>query len=94
MILTQTLGLIYDVRAALANVHRSLKPGGVLLCTVPASGRISYEGPALDGDFWRFTEASVRQLFAEVFPVDGLRCACTETFWPAPRSSTVWPRTN
>ena len=71
VILTQTLGLIYDVRAALANVHRSLKPGGVLLCTVPASGRISYEGPALDGDFWRFTEASVRQLFAEVFPVDG-----------------------
>ena len=57
-LLTQTLGVIYDVRAALATAHRVIKPGGVLLCTVPASGRISYEGAALDGDFWRFTEAS------------------------------------
>ena len=69
-LLTQTLGVIYDVRAALATAHRVIKPGGVLLCTVPASGRISYEGAALDGDFWRFTEASTRRLFAEVFPVD------------------------
>jgi len=68
-ILTQTLGLIYDVRAALATAHRILKPGGVLLCTLPAAGRLSYEGPALDGDYWRFTEASVRRLFAEVFQV-------------------------
>ncbi len=40
-ILTQTLGLIYDVRAAIANAATALKPGGVLLCTLPASGRIS-----------------------------------------------------
>ena len=69
-VLTQTLGVIYDVRAALANAYRLLKPGGVLLCTLPAAGRISYEGPALDGDYWRFTEASIRRLFGEVFPVD------------------------
>ncbi len=68
-LLTQTLGVIYDVRAALASACRVLKPGGVLLCTVPASGRISYEGAALDGDFWRFTEASARRLFAEIFPI-------------------------
>lgn len=67
-ILTQTLGVIYDVRAALRTAYRVLKPGGVLLCTLPASGRISYEGAALDGDFWRFTEASARRLFAEVMP--------------------------
>jgi peptidoglycan/xylan/chitin deacetylase (PgdA/CDA1 family) len=68
-ILTQTLGLIYDVRSAVAEAHRLLKPGGVLLCTVPASGRIGCEeAQSLDGDFWRFTEASVRRLFAEVFP--------------------------
>ena len=68
-ILTQTLGVIYDVRAALGTAYRVLRPGGVLLCTLPASGRISNEGAALDGDYWRFTEASVRRLFAEVFPI-------------------------
>jgi peptidoglycan/xylan/chitin deacetylase (PgdA/CDA1 family)/glycosyltransferase involved in cell wall biosynthesis/SAM-dependent methyltransferase len=69
-ILTQTLGLLFDVPAAIANACRLLKPGGVLLCTMPASGRISYEPPALDGDYWRFTEASVRELFAAVFPLE------------------------
>jgi peptidoglycan/xylan/chitin deacetylase (PgdA/CDA1 family)/SAM-dependent methyltransferase len=66
-ILTQTLGLIFDVARAVAEAARVLKPGGVLLCTVPASGRISYEDRDLDGDYWRFTEASVRRLFAGVF---------------------------
>ena len=68
-ILTQTLGVIFDVAAALGHAVRVLKPGGVLLCTMPASGRLSYE-EGLDGDFWRFTEASVRRLFAEVLPPD------------------------
>ncbi|MFH1176457.1 MAG: polysaccharide deacetylase family protein, partial [Acidobacteriota bacterium] len=49
---------------------RLLKPGGVLLCTVAALGRISYEDRGLDGDYWRFTEASLRALFAEAFPLD------------------------
>jgi peptidoglycan/xylan/chitin deacetylase (PgdA/CDA1 family) len=68
VILTQTLGVIFDHRAALAETFRILRPGGVLLCTVPATGRIDEE-LGLDRDYWRFTEASVRRLFAEVFPV-------------------------
>jgi peptidoglycan/xylan/chitin deacetylase (PgdA/CDA1 family)/glycosyltransferase involved in cell wall biosynthesis len=71
-ILTQTLGLIFDVGAAIRQACRILKPGGVLLCTVPAAGRISHEGDGLDGDFWRFTEASIRRLFAEAFPIDSV----------------------
>ncbi|MBA3884337.1 MAG: polysaccharide deacetylase family protein [Acidobacteria bacterium] len=71
-ILTQTLAFIFDVQSAIAHACRILKPGGVLLCTVPASGRISYEPPALDGDYWRFTEASMRHLFASVLPVDSI----------------------
>ena len=67
-ILTQTLGVIYDVPAALRHACRILKPGAVLLCTLPAIGRISYE-EGLDGDYWRFTQASVRRLFSEAFPL-------------------------
>lgn len=70
VILTQTLGLIFDARGALAHAARILKPGGVLLCTLPASGRLSPEGSGIDGDHWRFTEASTRALMAEQFPLE------------------------
>ena len=66
-ILTQTLHLIYDVRAALYHAHRMLAPGGVLLLSVPAVSRIS-RGAGAEGDFWRFTTASCRRLMEEVFP--------------------------
>jgi peptidoglycan/xylan/chitin deacetylase (PgdA/CDA1 family) len=70
-ILTQTLHIIYDIRAAVSHAARLLKPGGVLLCTIPALSRVNYEDGGLDGgDYWRLTEAAVRQLFAEVFPLD------------------------
>ena len=42
-ILTQTLGVIFDTASVLAHIYRILKPGGVLLCTAPAIGRLSYE---------------------------------------------------
>ena len=40
-IVTQTLQFVYDVRSALATLHRILAPGGVLLATVPGLTRIS-----------------------------------------------------
>jgi SAM-dependent methyltransferase len=65
---TQTLHVIYDVRAALVGCHRLLKRGGVLLATLPALGRTTYEDGGLEGgDYWRFTLPAVRRLFAEVF---------------------------
>jgi peptidoglycan/xylan/chitin deacetylase (PgdA/CDA1 family)/GT2 family glycosyltransferase/SAM-dependent methyltransferase len=68
-ILTQTLHIIYDVRAAVRYAARALAPGGVLLATLPAVSRINFENGGLDGgDYWRFTEASVRALFGEAFP--------------------------
>ena len=64
-VLTQTLHLIYDVPAALAHAWRILKPGGVLLATVPAVGRVANPG---DGTtYWRFTSASCQKLFGAAF---------------------------
>ena len=70
VILTQTLHLIYDVRAALRTVYRVLKPGGVLLMTVPGISPISRLDHEHWGDSWRFTTWSMRRLSAEVFPAD------------------------
>jgi GT2 family glycosyltransferase/SAM-dependent methyltransferase len=70
-ILTQTLHIVYDLRGAVANAVRALKPGGVLLCTIPAVSRVNDENGGLDaGDFWRLTQAAVLRLFADVVPVE------------------------
>jgi hypothetical protein len=65
-VLTQTLQLIYDVRGAIVQSHRLLRPGGVLLVTVPVVSRI-VPRYGLETDYWRFTPASCRRLFGEVF---------------------------
>ncbi len=65
-IITQTLQLIYDVRAAVQTLHRILKPGGVLLVTVPGitpMGDVEWGGSW----FWSFTSSSIRKLFEEAF---------------------------
>ena len=65
-ILTQTLQLIYDIRAAIYHAHRILRPGGALLATVPSLSRIEPK-LGLKTDYWRFTVASCSLLFGEVF---------------------------
>jgi hypothetical protein len=67
MILTQTFLCIYDVKAAVRNAYRALKPKGVLLVTIPGISQISRYDMDRWGDFWRFTDASSRRLFGEVF---------------------------
>ena len=66
IILTQTLHVIEDMAAALSECHRILKPGGVLLATVPAASRVCLEYGE-DGDFWRATPAGARALFRFAF---------------------------
>jgi hypothetical protein len=60
-ILTQTLQLVPDVTAALANACQSLAPGGVLLVTVPT---VTMAVPELapDRDYWRYTSGGLREL--------------------------------
>jgi SAM-dependent methyltransferase len=67
LILTQTLPFIFDVRAALRHVRRMLRPGGVLLLTVPGISQISRYDAERWGDYWRFTPQSVLRLLAEQF---------------------------
>lgn len=65
-VLTQTLQFVYPTERAVCSAHRLLKPGGVLLATVPSLSRVDRHA-GLDGDFWRFTSASCQRLFGAVF---------------------------
>jgi SAM-dependent methyltransferase len=67
IILTQTLHLIYDIRAALANVHRLLRPGGALVATFPGISQMS------DTNWnstwcWGWSRGQARSLLEAAFP--------------------------
>ncbi len=66
IILTQTLQLIYDVRAAVATLHRILKPGGVVLATFPGISQ-TYDTEWGFTWCWSFTDVSASRLFGEAF---------------------------
>jgi len=66
IILTQVLQFIDNAPAAIREMHRILKPGGVVLATVPAISRIDVRA-GVDADFWRFTQAGVQYLFEQAF---------------------------
>ena len=65
-VLTQTFQLIYDVRSAIATIHRVLKPGGVLLTTFPGISQ-TYDQDWSSHWYWRFSSASARRLFNDAF---------------------------
>jgi SAM-dependent methyltransferase len=60
ILLTQTLQLLPDPLTTLTTCHHALRPGGHLLLTVPALGRLSISNPHYD--YWRFTPAGLRHL--------------------------------
>jgi len=67
-LLTQTLQYIRDPAVAIRHARRILKPGGVLLATVPGISRIDTRHA--DRDLWRFTPRACSALFAEAWPGD------------------------
>lgn len=67
LIITQTLHLIFDMPAAVRTMYRVLKPGGVLLCTVPGITQVA------DSDwnetwYWSLTRKAAVKLFGLTFP--------------------------
>jgi SAM-dependent methyltransferase len=73
VICTQVLQMIFDLHAAVVQLHRLLRPGGVLLVT--GSG-ISKVGRRLGvdpwGEYWRFTAQSLDLLLRGAFPGEGV----------------------
>jgi SAM-dependent methyltransferase len=71
-VMTQTLPFIYGVEDAVRGAHRLLKPGGVVLATVPGMSQVSRADQRDWGDWWRFTSQGARRLFADVFGDDAV----------------------
>jgi SAM-dependent methyltransferase len=72
IICTQTLQCIYAIKSAIETLYRIIRPGGVLLVTVPSITHISRYDMDHWGDYWRFTSLSTKLLFEEAFPEDKL----------------------
>ena len=72
IILTQTLQYIYDLKTTVLTLYRILKPGGVVLATIPGIAYISRYDLEHWGEYWRLTSLSAKRLFTEVFPPDNV----------------------
>jgi hypothetical protein len=55
---------VYNLTATIETVYQSLKPGGVLLLTVPGFN----QNKRLDQSYWAFTDRLVGRLLANNFP--------------------------
>ncbi|MCR5235800.1 MAG: class I SAM-dependent methyltransferase [Lachnospiraceae bacterium] len=72
-ICTQVFNFIYDVRKAIRGAYHLLRRGGVLLATVAGNiCQISRYDMERHGDYWRFTDLSIRLLMEEVFGKDNV----------------------
>ena len=65
IIFTQTLHLVFDVRAAMANLYAALRPGGVLLLTAPGVGQIDRH-EWRDHWYWAITPAALDRLASDL----------------------------
>jgi glycosyltransferase involved in cell wall biosynthesis len=73
IILTQTLHYIFDLRAAAETLYRILKPGGILLVTLPGISAVCRDQEDKEADCWRFTVSSARRLFSSRFRSENVR---------------------
>ena len=66
VILTQTLHLIFDMEKAVQTLFRILKPGGVVLCTVPGITQIA-DAQWNDTWYWSLSKSASKKLFETGF---------------------------
>ena len=66
IILTQTLHLIFDMPRAIEQIHRSLRPGGVALITVPGITPID-RGEWRESWYWSLTGRALERLLSGPF---------------------------
>jgi SAM-dependent methyltransferase len=69
IILIQTLHLIFDMAAAVQQVHQALRPGGVALITVPGITPVD-RGEWKETWYWSMTPAALQRLLERSFPAD------------------------
>jgi hypothetical protein len=67
---TQTLNFVFNVQDAVAGCYTLLAGGGVMLATVSGISHVSRYDMDRWGDYWRFTDLSIRKLFESVFDKD------------------------
>lgn len=65
IILTQTVGFIYECKNVIANLYKMLRKGGTALITTGGISQISRYDMDLWGHFWSFTTASLKRLIEE-----------------------------
>ncbi len=69
IVCTHVLHVIYDVRTAISELHRMLRPGGVLLVAAP---HVSMVDADFFTEYWRFTPDGLRALLGEAFGADNV----------------------
>lgn len=66
IVITQTLHLIFDMPAAVAQLHAALRPGGVLLVTSPGISQLSND-EWRESWYWSLTMMSLTRLLDDAF---------------------------
>ncbi len=74
-VVTQTLHLLYDMKAAIEHLHSALRPGGALIVTVPGISQIADDEWGKTW-YWSLTPASLTRLLVGVFATEQVNVVC------------------
>lgn len=70
LICTQTIQFIYDIHNVVENIYKLLKPNGTVMLTAAAISQIALYDYKNWGEYWHFTDQSMRELLQEAFAED------------------------
>ena len=71
-ICTQTFHYIYDIDKGVEGTYQLLKPGGVLLATMPTVSQKSVSDDKPWKEYWRLTSDAAERAFGQVFGADNV----------------------